>query len=134
MVGTMKKKKERSTSPKYRSKLEARVAELIPNAEYESDKLTYIVPASTHKYLTDFKIAPTVFIEVKGRLMPSERKKYLLVKEQNPDVELRFFFDKANNKLYKGSPTTYGEWADKNGFKWSETKIGIPKDWIKECK
>lgn len=114
----------------YRSKLEEKVAALLPTIEYETDKLNYVVPASKHKYVTDFKIGNNSYIEVKGRLTAADRKKYLLVKEQNPEVTLRFFFDKSNNKLYKGSPTTYGEWATKHGFEWSDLKQGLPKEWV----
>jgi hypothetical protein len=134
MVTTITKKSKghsTSKSTKYRSRLEERVAALLPpTAEYESNKLEYIVPASKHKYLTDFKLRDGVFIEVKGRLLASERKKYILVQEQNPDITLLFFFDKANNKIYKGSPTTYAEWAEKHGFKWTDTKLGLPKEWL----
>lgn len=116
---------------KYRSNLEAKVAALLPHAEYESDKLEYIIPASKHKYLTDFKLAPDIFIEVKGRLMPSERKKYLLVQQQHPNIKLYFFFDKSDNKIYKGSKTTYAAWCDDNGFEWTDLRKGIPKEWLK---
>ncbi len=120
---------KRLKTDKYRSRLEAKVAVLIPHAEYESDKLTYIVPESKHKYLTDFKIGPNSFIEVKGRLLPSERKKYLLVRQQNPEITLRFFFDKSENRIYKGSKTTYADWCDENGFEWTDTKRGWPAEW-----
>ena len=29
-------------------------------------------------------------------------------------------FMNANNKIRKGSPTTYGEWATKKGFIWAD--------------
>lgn len=118
-----------TTTSTYRSKLEGKVAELLPVIAYETDKLVYTVPASRHKYLTDFKLGENSYIEVKGRLTASERKKYILVRDQNPDIILRFFFDKSNNKLYKGSPTTYGEWAEKNGFEWTDLKKGFPDEW-----
>jgi len=38
-------------------------------------------------------------------------------------------FQKANNKIRKGSKTTYGKWADDNGFKWADNTI--PKEWLK---
>lgn len=114
----------------YRSKLEAKVAELLPEVKYESTKLRYIVPASKHTYLTDFEIGPNSFIEVKGYLKASERKKYLLVREHNPDITLRFFFDKADNKIYRGSPTTYGMWCEANGFEYTDLKRGFPPEWL----
>lgn len=118
-----------STSP-YRSKLEGKVAELLPEIKYETRKLDYIVPASKHKYLVDFELGPNDYIEVKGRLLPSERKKYLLVRECNPDITLRFFFDKSDNKIYKGSKTTYAMWAEENGFLWTDIRRGLPPEWL----
>lgn len=115
---------------KYRSGLEEKVAALLPEVVYESVKLEYTLPETKHKYLTDFQIGPNSFIEVKGRLMSSERKKYLAVRDQHPEITLRFFFDKSDNKLYKGSKTTYGEWCDKNNFQWTDIKRGLPKEWI----
>lgn len=114
---------------KYRSKLEAKVAALIPEAGYETTKLNYTVPASNHKYLVDFQLGPNSYIEVKGRLLPSERKKYLLVREHNPEITLRFFFDKATNYIYKGSKTTYADWCLANGFEYTDLKGGLPADW-----
>lgn len=98
---------------------------------YEQDKLEYTVPASKHKYTTDFKLRDGVYIEVKGRLLPSERKKHLLLQEQHPDVKIHFFFDKANNKIYKGSKKTYADWCDEHGFAWTDTRKGLPKEWMK---
>lgn len=126
----MRRTRRKEQLGKYRSKLEIRVAELIPDAKYESTKLKYTMPASNHTYLTDFELGPNSYIEVKGRLLPSERKKYLLVRECNPEITLRFFFDKADNKLYKGSKTTYGMWADANGFQWTDSKLGLPSEWL----
>lgn len=118
-----------STSP-YRSKLESRVAELLPVVRYEEIKLPYTVPASKHKYVTDFCIGENSYIEVKGRLTAADRKKYILVRDQHPEITLRFFFDKSDNKLYKGSPTTYAAWAEKESFEWTDTKRGLPKEWL----
>ena len=125
----MRRRSRVSNDSKYRSKLEEYVAELIPDALYESTKLPYVIPASNHKYLTDFEIGPHSYIEVKGRLLPSERKKYLLVRQHNPDITLRFFFDKSDNKIYKGSKTTYADWCTENGFEYTDKKSGWPADW-----
>jgi hypothetical protein len=106
------------------------VAALLPRVEYEVEKLAYVVPASHHKYTVDFKIGPKSYIEVKGYLKASERKKYVLVRDQNPDIKLRFFFDKAHNKIYKGSPTTYADWCEANNFEWTDLSRGLPKEWL----
>lgn len=114
----------------YRSTLEQKVAVQLPKIEYETDKIKYIVPASKHSYTPDFKLPDGSYIEVKGRLQASERKKHLLIQEQHPEIEIKFYFDKSQNKLYKGSPTTYADWANKNGFLWTDTKRGLPKEWL----
>lgn len=97
---------------------------------YETDKIKYTIPASNHSYTPDFKLADNDYIEVKGRLLPSERKKHLLIQEQNPNIRIRFFFDKSGNFIYKGSKTTYADWADAHGFLWTDIKKGLPPEWL----
>lgn len=117
-------------SPEFRSKLESRVAALLPEVIYEKTKLKYIEPAKQHTYITDFQIGENSYIEVKGYLDASSRKKYILIRDQHPEITLRFFFDKSNNKIHKNSPTTYAMWAEKNGFAWTDSKRGIPEEWL----
>lgn len=62
--------------------------------------------------------------------MASERKKHLLIQEQNPNIRIRFFFDKSGNTIYKGSKTTYADWCDANGFEWTDIRKGLPKEWL----
>lgn len=114
----------------YKSGLEFKIAQLLPKVVYEKDKLEYEVPASMHKYTPDFKLRKNVYIEGKGRLLPSERKKHILVKEQNPEIEIMFFFENADKPIYKGSKTSYGDWCDKYGFKYTDLRNGLPKEWL----
>jgi hypothetical protein len=72
----------------------------------------------------------TIYIETKGYLSPRDRRKMELVKLSNPDEDIRFVFQNANNKLNKRSKTTYGEWATKKGFKWAHKQV--PQEWIEE--
>lgn len=123
---------------RYRSKSEERVAghlnELGVAYLYEpkDGKVTYKIDR-TASYLPDFVLTGSgVILEVKGRLTSSDRSKYIRIKESNPNIDLRFVFDRASNKLNKTSKTTYAEWATKHGFLWCE-KI-IPPTWIKESK
>ena len=69
-----------------------------------------------------------MYIETKGFFDLADRQKHLLVREQNPEFDIRFLFVNANNKLNKSSKTTYGEWCDKHDILWAE-KI-IPKKWL----
>lgn len=114
----------------YRSKLEAKVAALLPTVNYETTKLKYTLPATSHSYLIDFELGLNSFLETKGRLTFQDRRKYLAVRDQHPEITLRFFFDKSDNKLYKGSKTSYADWCLKNGFEYTDTKKGLPKEWL----
>lgn len=96
--------------------------------KYESEKVPYIIPASHHTYNPDFKLPNGIFVETKGRFVAADRKKHLLVKSQNPHLDIRFVFSNSNNKITKNSKTTYGDWCVKNGYKYAD-KI-IPEDWF----
>jgi hypothetical protein len=121
----------------YRSGLEEKCAEQIRDAglevHYEEEKLDYEWPSRKSKYCPDFKI-PTksghFFIESKGRFTVADRQKHLLIKEQHPDIEVRFVFSNQNAKLYRGSPTSYAQWAEKHGFKYAHKRI--PDEWLTE--
>ena len=98
------------------------------DVQYESEKIPYIIPASNHTYNPDFKLPNGIFVETKGRFVAADRKKHLLVKSQNPELDIRFVFSNSKNKITKSSKTSYGDWCDKNGFKYAD-KI-IPEDWF----
>jgi len=101
--------------------------------EYETKQIKYTIPASKHVYTPDFvpKNKKNIFIEVKGYLKASERKKHLLIKEQHPTIRICFIFGRPNNKIYKKSPTTYADWCEKHGFEWCGVADKIPEGWIK---
>ena len=120
----------------YRSGLESSVGEQLAAAkvrwEYESERIPYIPKKRT--YTPDFIIKGEVskmYIETKGRFLGSDRAKHLLIKEQYPQLDIRFVFTNPNQKLYKGAETTYGEWCEKHGFIFS--KGSIPDSWLREC-
>ena len=98
--------------------------------KYESEKIPYTIPASEHHYHPDFKLPNGILVETKGRFVAADRKKHLLVKVQNPTLDIRFVFSNSKNKITKTSKTTYGDWCDKNGYTYSD-KI-IPNSWFEE--
>lgn len=101
-----------------RSKFELEVAKVLPKGtKYEQLKLGY---TKKHKYVVDFELPSGIILECKGEFKAADRKKHLLLKEQHPDRDIRFVFMRADNKLNKNSDTTYGEWCDKYGFRWSQ--------------
>ena len=116
----------------FRSGLEYRVAKQLDDQgytyEYEQTKVPYQRKPS--KYLVDFELHNGIIIETKGRFKSEDRSKHLLIKEQHPELDIRFVFSNSKSKLYKGSKQTYGGWCDKNGFKYSD-KV-IPTEWLEE--
>ena len=100
-------------------------------AKYECLKIPYFKPITAHTYTPDFVLPNGIIIEVKGRLTAYDRAKHLLVKEQHPELDIRFIF-KYDNKLHKSSNTRYSEWCDKQGFKYAFKTV--PEQWIAEKK
>lgn len=95
--------------------------------EYEVDRIKYHV-AKDHAYTPDFKLPNGVYLEIKGQFLATDRMKHLMVKEQHPDLDIRFVFDNPNKPINKGSKTTYAKWAEKYGFLWCGKEI--PKEWL----
>jgi len=120
-----------------RSKLELRFEDiLIANKaeyDYEVTVIPYIVPESKHKYTVDWTLLNGVLIETKGYLSDhQERSKYVFLKQQYPDIDLRFVFDNVN-KLCGGTKYSHGTWATKHGFTFCSIKdIDTITQWIGE--
>lgn len=100
--------------------------------EYEKDKIAYQQPVKHRKYTPDFKLPNGIYIETKGRFLTADRQKHLLIKEQHPDLDIRFVFSNSNSKISKGSPTSYADWCEKYGFLYADKSI--PLEWIKESR
>jgi hypothetical protein len=131
---------------RYRSKLEETVAKQLEaegiKFSYEQMKIPYTVPERQAKYITDFVVGDPerpMIIEAKGRFAhhnssdARERQKFILLKQQYPDLDIRFVFQSRNTKIYPGSKTTVSQWADTHGFPWAD-KGKIPDEWLKELK
>ena len=71
-----------------------------------------------------------IIVETKGIFDSDDRKKHTLIQTQHPELDIRFVFTNSKAKLYKGSPTTYGAWCEKNGFKYADKLI--PASWLAE--
>lgn len=117
---------------RYKSDFENVTARKISSTDgavrYEPIKILYIDnPAS---YIPDFVLKNGIVIEAKGYFDPKARTKMLRVKEQYPELDIRFLFQNAQVKLSKSSKTTYGQWATTHGFKWAHAHI--PDDWFNE--
>jgi len=122
----------------YRSGLEDQISEQLKFTgktwSYESEKLKYTVPERIATYTPDFilikKDGSKMYIETKGRFTTADRKKMKLVKEANPELDIRLLFQTPNNKIIKTSKTTYADWADKHGYLWAAKEI--PIKWLEE--
>lgn len=100
---------------------------------YETARFPYVIPAKKRKYTPDFfiktKSGKIIIVETKGYLTKENRDKALLVREANPNVDIRFVFQ-SNNKIYKKSDNRYSDWCDKHKFQWALKSV--PKEWIEE--
>jgi hypothetical protein len=118
----------------YRSGLEEDLAESLKargvKYTYEETKIRYIQPATEHQYTADFELENGIIIESKGRFLVADRKKHLLIKRQQPHLDIRFVFSNSKQKISKNSRTTYADWCNKNGFLYADKEI--PDSWIKE--
>ena len=119
----------------YRSELEERTAKYLRSLKvkftYEKMKIKW-QDLRYRTYTPDFVLDNGIIIETKGRFIPSDRSKHLRIREQHPDLDIRFIFSNPNARLYKGSKSTYASWCEKYGFKYAKEKI--PVEWIKERK
>jgi|TARA_R100000458_G_scaffold674_1_gene548 hypothetical protein len=115
---------------KFRSKLESDIASLLEHLgvsyEYESEKLGYTIE---HTYTPDFVLPNYTYIEAKGYWSPSDRRKILNVKKDNPGIDLRMVFQSPYNTISKKSKTTYAKWCERHSIPWTSWQ-NIPLDWL----
>lgn len=117
----------------FRSGLEEKIAKQLQDCgvpvDYETTKIKYQVNEE-RTYTPDWKLPNGIIVESKGRFTVSDRKKHLLIKQQYPELDIRFVFSNSNAKINKGSKTSYADWCRKYNFKFSDKLI--PKDWLEE--
>lgn len=127
---------ERGRIEGYRSGLEEVVSRQITAAGlpvvYETTKVKYLKPARNATYTPDFVLPNGIIIETKGRLVTADRQKHVLIKQQHPELDIRFVFSNSRSKISKASSTTYAMWCEKNGFRYADKLI--PAEWLKESK
>lgn len=130
---------------KYRSGLERKTAVWLKRNkvvhEYESEKIKY-VSIATRTYNPDWtvytKSGKKIYIETKGIWDAADRKKHLLIRQQHPDLDIRFVFSNSKTKILKGSQTSYADICnglgrgEYKGQVWLYADKKIPKEWIEE--
>jgi hypothetical protein len=124
---------KRHNPRRYRSGLEKTVSEFLKQNQkkvrYEELKVEW-KDLRYRTYTPDFVLDNGIIIETKGIFDNEDRRKHIAVREQHPELDIRFVFSNANAKLYKGAKTTYADWCDKQGFQYAHRVI--PEDWLKE--
>ena len=114
---------------KYRSKFEEKFARELESLGvdfgYESMTIPYL---KEHTYTPDFVLPNGIIIENKGFWRSSDRTKHKLIREQHPELDIRFIFQNARNKLSKKSKTTYADYCNRRGWIWAEG--GLPLSWL----
>lgn len=122
----------------FRSGLEASNADILDGLSvsygFETEKINYTKPASNHTYTPDFVIktrsGKKIYVETKGRFLYDDAKKHLLVKEQHPDLDIRFVFSSLNGKVGASKIMTCAKWCEKHGYLYAHK--AIPDAWINE--
>jgi hypothetical protein len=138
---------KRHIRAKYRSGLEKEVAKQLRNCKvdftYEEEKIKYVQPVVYRTYTPDFRIitrgtGKVIFVETKGIWDAQDRYKHLLIRQQHPELDIRFVFTNAAAKISKRSKTTYADICQGNGrapFKgvvWQYATKKIPREWLDE--
>lgn len=120
----------------FRSGLEETLAKQMTLAgvpfEYEpkDGKVSYKRPERESKYNPDFVLPNGMIIEAKGRFTQPDRAKFLLIKTQHPELDIRFVFSNSRSKISKDSKTTYADWCKKHRFPYADRNI--PQEWLNE--
>lgn len=119
----------------FRSRFESRVASELKHSgvafDYERHEVRFVQPQLNRTYTPDFVLPNGIILEVKGLFTTEDRQKHLWIKQQFPDLEIRFVFMNPSTKIYKGSKTTYAGWCKKNGFAYCRGPH-IPESWLNE--
>lgn len=132
----------------YKSGLEIAVSEQLNELGVRYDfepadgRISYEVPAKEHTYTPDFviqtKSGKTIIVETKGIWDYADRYKHLLIRQQHPDLDIRFVFTRSKQRIRKGSKTTYADICKGRGrspFKgtcWKFADKKIPRSWLEE--
>ena len=122
------------TSNTFRSDLEGRVADQLEKQRVEftfEPKLNRIGYSVPKKYQPDFLLPNGILIEAKGWFKSEDQRKHKLIKEQHPEIDIRFVFQKLKSKV-QGGRFTCQEWCEKYDFQFAEAII--PNSWIHERK
>jgi hypothetical protein len=92
--------------------------------EYEPFRIPFLQPVKPRHYTPDYVLlANGIIVETKGRFVTQDRQKHLLVKQQYPDLDIRFVFSRSSTRISKQSQTTYAAWCQHKGFLFADKVI-----------
>lgn len=118
----------------FRSGLEEQIADALRTLGitylYEGLVVPFVQPEKPRTYTTDFLLPNGIILESKGRFVTADRQKHQWVKDQHPDLDLRFIFSNSRSRISKQSATTYAKWCDSKGFLFADREV--PKAWLNE--
>jgi len=126
-------KARRHSKYRYRSGLEKQIAAFLQEVQtkvrYEQLKVEW-EDLRYRTYTPDFLLDNGIIIESKGIFDSEDRHKHTCIRQQHPELDIRFIFSNAKAKLYKGAKSTYTDWCIKNNFKFAHRVI--PESWLAE--
>ena len=116
-----KVKKTKKDLGKYKSHFEVEVSSKLGDCNYEVTEMEYTEPAVQHKYIPDFTTTAQdghqIHWETKGRFRTkAEADKYIMVRDSNPEIDLRFIIMDRKTMMPRSKKTTIFSWLVKNGF------------------
>lgn len=120
----------------FRSGLEVELAAQIAAAGHEvryEDKaceIPYVEPEKVRRYKPDFVLDNGIVVEGKGRFDAEDRTKHLRIRDQFPEIDIRFVFTRSAARISKTSSTTLADWCNKHGFQFADRRI--PMEWFDE--
>lgn len=117
----------------FRSGLEKTICEKLTNDSvefsYEKTKIEW-EDLAYRTYTPDVILLNGIIVEIKGMFTAADRRKHLKIKQQHPELEIRFVFESSRRKLRKGAKSSYADWCIKHGFRYYDKEI--PEDWLRE--
>lgn len=117
----------------YRSGLEANVQSQLRGLGLPVIYEEFFIPwrlEQNCKYTPDFVLPNGIIVETKGRFVTKDRQKHLYIKQQFPELDIRFVFSRSASRISKTSKTTYAKWSKTKGFLYADAVI--PQKWIDE--
>jgi hypothetical protein len=110
-----------------RNALERTNSELLrqrgEHTPYEAFRIRF--DSGRRTYTPDFILANGIIIETKGYFRPEDREKHLTIRSEHPDLDVRFVFSNAQNRLSQFATDTYADWCHEHGFQFGVHTVPV---------